>query len=345
MDQSLSWDPNDYGGLTRVKVQANNLWMPNIGIGNAAENGEVLNPDFIGMFLRVHHDGRVAIRYSGTMRTMCTPNAYYYPFDFHTCPVALVVFGYDKTEIKLRAKGYKENDQAFLRHAEWLVKLGKVGKVFSFYPTVSIDVHLQRRPGYIFLTTILPLLMLVLLQVLVFLLPVESGERISYSITMFLSYAVFMTIVTEKMPPSDPVSLMSHFLTFLLANGALILIANVCILGIYYKRNSDDIPRCLRGMTSCILRKNKGHKNVVDVDPMDIKEQRKEAEAMGIENVDMIYCLDSPKQFLPDTMMYPLPQDIRWRMVARALDIVCFIFFISDLVVFIIFFYFLQYDY
>ena len=38
---------------------------------------------------------------------------------------------------------------------------------------------------------------------LTFMLPVESGEKISLEITVLLSLAVFMLVVSESMPPSS----------------------------------------------------------------------------------------------------------------------------------------------
>ena len=36
-----------------------------------------------------------------------------------------------------------------------------------------------------------------------FILPVESGEKVSLEITVLLSLAVFMLVVTDTMPPSS----------------------------------------------------------------------------------------------------------------------------------------------
>ncbi|KAK3090163.1 hypothetical protein FSP39_009617 [Pinctada imbricata] len=185
--------------------------MPNIGIENSAEDGDFLQTD--GMILGVSPDGTVDAKYSGIMRTTCTPDAYYYPFDVHNCTVILIVFGYSNSEIRLHSLELREDAQVLLRHAEWEVNLGDVVQSDGKLPTISATVVLSRRSTNIFLTTLLPLFILVLLQVLVFILPAESGERISYSITMFLSYAVFMTIVVESVPQSNPVALINNFLT------------------------------------------------------------------------------------------------------------------------------------
>ena len=60
--------------------------------------------------------------------------------------------------------------------------------------------QLQRKPQYVVINIILPILFLNLLNVLVFMLPTESGELAPYSLTVLLSIAVFMTIVSDISP-------------------------------------------------------------------------------------------------------------------------------------------------
>jgi hypothetical protein len=38
---------------------------------------------------------------------------------------------------------------------------------------------------------------------LVFIVPVDSGEKVSYVLTVFLSLAVLLTIVTDSLPPTS----------------------------------------------------------------------------------------------------------------------------------------------
>ena len=74
-------------------------------------------------------------------------------------------------------------------------------------------------------------------------MPVESGERISYSITVMLSIAVFMTIVSDTLPKiSEPVSLYSYFLLVNLIMSVLITVVSIMNLRIYYKTETAVIP-------------------------------------------------------------------------------------------------------
>jgi hypothetical protein len=67
----------------------------------------------------------------------------------------------------------------------------------------KVEIALQRKPAYYFVVIILPTLMFSLLNPLVFLLPIESGERISLSMTILLAFVFFLTLVANFIPESS----------------------------------------------------------------------------------------------------------------------------------------------
>ena len=58
------------------------------------------------------------------------------------------------------------------------------------------------RPFYV-INLIIPSVALSFCMVLVFLLPTESGERLGYSLTIFLSFTVVLTITSDLMPTTS----------------------------------------------------------------------------------------------------------------------------------------------
>ena len=96
---------------------------------------------------------------------------------------------------------------------------------------------------------VLPILFLCILNVLVFILPAESGERVSYAITVLLAIAVFMTIISDTLPKkSEPLPLISYFLIIDLIVSALTSLFTILNLRIYHKREGKAFPRWLSGM-------------------------------------------------------------------------------------------------
>jgi hypothetical protein len=58
---------------------------------------------------------------------------------------------------------------------------------------------------------IIPCLWLTILNLLVFLLPAESGDKISLGVTVFLSFSVFMLVISEKVPVAGTIPLLGMY--------------------------------------------------------------------------------------------------------------------------------------
>ena len=58
----------------------------------------------------------------------------------------------------------------------------------------------------------MPIVLNSILMNAVFALPIDSGEKMSYCLTVLLSYVVFLTWVTENLPPvSTDTSILRKF--------------------------------------------------------------------------------------------------------------------------------------
>merc|ERR1719494_924755 len=79
-----------------------------------------------------------------------------------------------------------------------------------------------------------------LLTVLSFLLPAESGERISMAITLFLSFAVFMLVISEMIPPtSDVIPLVGIYFLSSMVEMVMMIISACIILKLHHKTAND----------------------------------------------------------------------------------------------------------
>jgi hypothetical protein len=81
-----------------------------------------------------------------------------------------------------------------------------------------------------------------ILNPLVFLLPVESGERIGLSMTIMLSYAIFLTLVSAAIPSSsNPMSILLAVMMGIISISGLIVVAVILISIIYYRDESKEL--------------------------------------------------------------------------------------------------------
>ena len=84
---------------------------------------------------------------------------------------------------------------------------------------------------------------LAIINLFVFLIPVDSGERVFYVITVLLSFTVFLSLVTANTPKSSlTISLFSVYMFTVLLYSFLITLSVVVILDIHFT-NKDQAPK------------------------------------------------------------------------------------------------------
>ena len=74
---------------------------------------------------------------------------------------------------------------------------------FSDYDEKILHLQIERRPKFFFYFLIVPVFAPYLLLLSVWLIPVESGEKISMSLTLLLAQIVSTGLMLEFFPPSS----------------------------------------------------------------------------------------------------------------------------------------------
>ena len=69
------------------------------------------------------------------------------------------------------------------------------GKLF---PRLTFSLYLHRKPLYYYIMIVTPCLFCIIIDIMVFWLPPESGEKVSLGITVLLAFSVFQLVVTDK---------------------------------------------------------------------------------------------------------------------------------------------------
>lgn len=75
------------------------------------------------------------------------------------------------------------------------------------YSQISYDFLLHRMPNFYVMYLILPCAAIVILTLIAFFIPPESGERIGFGVTVILSLSVYLIVISDKLPEksnSDP---------------------------------------------------------------------------------------------------------------------------------------------
>ena len=68
--------------------------------------------------------------------------------------------------------------------------------------SIWFGLRLHRHPLYHVFNLVLPTILLALLSAFVFIIPMESGDKISYIITILLAFFIFLLLLSGHIPPT-----------------------------------------------------------------------------------------------------------------------------------------------
>ncbi len=171
----------------------------------------------------VFYDGTVIWAPGGEFKSSCTLNMLSFPFDRQTCHMdfgnminpdeSVTLFPIDKyvqvSHLHPSNEYQLENTTTGLKI--FIMKVDILDFQLNM-TAVRFSMTLRRQPMYYILTIFIPAAILSLLILLVFLLPVESGEKIGLGITVLLAFSVYMLILSEITPhTSENVPLLSKY--------------------------------------------------------------------------------------------------------------------------------------
>ena len=152
---------------------------------------------------------KVAWEPAGMFTCSCDIDVTYYPFDDQICTFIFANWAYTGAQINLTQSQSSEEQlmEKYTQNAEWEVIGTNIqrqdvyyGHPPDSYPEVHFSFHLRRRNLFYTLNIIIPSAMLTLLVLLVFRLPPDAGEKISFGVTILLSYIVFILLISDNLP-------------------------------------------------------------------------------------------------------------------------------------------------
>uniref|UniRef100_A0A8C5T8Z7 Neuronal acetylcholine receptor subunit alpha-7 n=1 Tax=Malurus cyaneus samueli TaxID=2593467 RepID=A0A8C5T8Z7_9PASS len=211
-DHYLQWNVSDYPGVKNVRFPDGLIWKPDILLYNSAD--ERFDATFHTNVL-VNSSGHCQYLPPGIFKSSCYIDVRWFPFDVQKCNLKFGSWTYGGWSLDLQMQ--EADISGYISNGEWDL-VGVPGKrTESFYecckepyPDVTFTVTMRRRTLYYGLNLLIPCVLISALALLVFLLPADSGEKISLGITVLLSLTVFMLLVAEIMPAtSDSVPLIA----------------------------------------------------------------------------------------------------------------------------------------
>ena len=251
-DETLKWDPALFGNLTHISVPQDKIWKPYINLQNSVVKlGELGTPS---LQVNVEHTGRVVWKPVEVFTVLCSVDVYKFPFDTQTCYLDFEPSGYKLSEIQMTASVNVVNFREYEGNSGWTVVWSKIVAKTEHSDTYAIcSITLKRKPLYFLMNIFLPIMLLSILNMLVFVLPVESGERASFVVTVFLSLAVFLTIVSGKLPEnSEKISILNVYVFVSTLVSTLVAVVTIIHIRLYHRDHYYPVPPYLQKITRMI---------------------------------------------------------------------------------------------
>ncbi|OWF41795.1 Neuronal acetylcholine receptor subunit alpha-6 [Mizuhopecten yessoensis] len=199
-DYRLEWTPSDYEGLATVRFKSSNsVWTPGIVMITSAENLKPIpTSDFPAL---VTSSGDVSVSSGQLLKSSCNLEMTKFPMDFHTCSLVMTPWGYYMRDMQLQALSSTFDLNFFTPNGEWDLVSTDVSNYTEYgdaFSMLAFTMVLSRRSAYYTISLIIPLWLLCCVGPFTFLVP--TGDRLGFMMNVYLSLAVYMTLVSDNLP-------------------------------------------------------------------------------------------------------------------------------------------------
>ncbi|XP_062570976.1 neuronal acetylcholine receptor subunit alpha-7-like [Saccostrea cucullata] len=249
-DSRLDWSSNPtYNSINYTFSTGKYTWYPPLVLFNSVDEVKMLmDPDNQNP-IRIDQTGTCEYSSLDLMELNCNTDATYYPFDTQYCSFDVAAWGYANTELEFKFTKPTVYLSFFQENGEWEFTDHTAYKRFiqkghRILPMAAIELEFKRRPLYMALHIFVPTIMLGILIVVAFKVPPESGERLGYTLTTLLAYAVYLTMVSEHLPAvSLNIAYITTYLNITLVVGGLVVVLSTLGLICFHKSEEEPVPQ------------------------------------------------------------------------------------------------------
>ena len=243
-DYLLKWDENpNYNNITDIFLQQKKIWKPDFRLVNTVETYKNLGSD--DLLVKVKPNGNVSWEPGHRFKTSCSLDINLYPFDSQICSLIFSTWMHLDNVVTIFSLYDDIIFDDFEENGEWRIVSSRAESSLLLVdgdnlPRFIITLTLQRRTLYYTLTIYVPIIVLSILNCLVYLLPPDSGEKISFCLTVLLAYMVYISFLSDNLPrTSKTTSYLVVYLSLMICLSFLSVLNSVIVLLLWHK--SDEL--------------------------------------------------------------------------------------------------------
>ena len=320
-DELLHWEETQFGAVTRIIANKDEVWIPELKQANNAE----LNNHIFTSSVWITSNGTTYMMLAGDFIGYCSVNTLYFPIDKQTCYFAFLSTANDATGLHIDFISKEVQTNLLAKHGEWNIDSSNASHMNFSDDDVDVllsgclfHLNLSRRPLSILIYTCLPLALIAFLNMMIYVVPVASGERVSFSVQILLTLIFFTSSISDSVPQNalevPLLSLAMAALTFLCSINVMISVG----LSRLASETIKPVSGCLKSLTrlSLYLKLGRRYKTRGAVRLTAVKETN--IKGGQVNNKHMVTppttCLTEPAEDI----------EITWLMVVDMFDSILF---------------------
>nr|XP_034339162.1 neuronal acetylcholine receptor subunit alpha-6-like [Crassostrea gigas] len=224
-DEFLVWEPKLYNNVSSFTIPQDSIWIPDLFLRNGVKAATGLGGDFY--YLPVSYTGDLIWWPFSVFNAHCQVDVAFFPFDTQTCRLVFSIWNHDKKTVNIVKTNRYVGTYHFFENGIWLVAGNKsfleLDEVWE-YSQLTISFTLKRKYQFHLWNLIIPIILLGFLKIFAFFIPAPSGEKVSFAVTLFLSYGIFLNLLTSSLPEnSDSVCLICAYMVIQLTIGVMLV--------------------------------------------------------------------------------------------------------------------------
>lgn len=267
-DYRLMWDPSKMGGIRKLHIPVDQIWIPDILLYNNADGEPHVT---IMSDALVYYNGLVVWKPPSIYKSFCPINIEYFPYDTQLCRMKFGGWTYHGYLLEIRqlptpgstienlVDEYGEEYQYMERgmdlsgyypSLEWdLMELtsARHEKLYpgccgqDFYIDVTFTIQIRRKPLFYTVNLVIPCMMFAILTSFVFYVP-PIEHKMTFSISILVTLTVFYLVLIDLVPPTSLViPLIGKYLLFTMFLVSVSIILSVVSLN-FYRRDGSTFP-------------------------------------------------------------------------------------------------------
>ena len=255
------WQQCGFTDLKVAKLGVHDVWIPNIYVRNTASissiyqySSKLESETSVVIF---HPNGSANMSSMVGLQTTCKTDVTYYPLDTHTCDVTLATIDIIHN-IRLYSNISTMMNPYTYSNSEWVISTQVQTETDGVISEIRFSVILSRKPVFLMTNIVFPVMIITIVNGCSFLVPIESGERLSFGISLLLMYIVFLTTVVDILPSTD--NSLSYFNIFVfteLIYSCFIVFGIILTLYLHYHSLDKNVPSALQKFTKFVLRRHR----------------------------------------------------------------------------------------